>query len=124
MKAGGFDCVIGNPPWLMAGYYVGNEIAYLRENYGTAKGKFDLYYLFIEKGLRLAKKEGRFGMIVPNKFFHTKAATRLRDFLATTKSLQQIVDFGDSQVFSGATNYCCIVSAAHDAGKSLRAIAP
>ena len=59
-------------------------------------------------------------MIVPNKFYHTRAATRLRDFLAKTNGLQQIVDFGDSQVFSGATNYCCIVFWAQDKGKSLR----
>ena len=120
MKAGGFDCIIGNPPWLMAGYYIGSEIEYMRENYETAKGKFDLYYLFIESGLRLTRTKGRFGMIVPNKFYHTRAATRLRDFLAKTNGLQQIVDFGDSQVFSGATNYCCIVFWAQDKGKSLR----
>ena len=34
----------------------------------------------------MAKRDGRFGMIVPNKFFHTKAATRLRDFLAETEA--------------------------------------
>jgi hypothetical protein len=61
-------------------------------------------------------------MIVPNKFFHTKAATRLRDYLAETKGLKQIVDFGASQVFSGATNYCCIVFVVRDSGKSLRYI--
>ena len=37
MKAGGFDCVIGNPPWLMAGYYLGDEIEYLRGGTGRPK---------------------------------------------------------------------------------------
>ena len=120
MQAGGFDCVIGNPPWLMAGYYVGDEIEYMRQKFRTAQGKFDLYYLFIEHGLSLASKRGRFGMIVPNKFFHTKAAMRLREILGTNARLQSLVDFGDSQVFRGATNYSCILFLGRDPVKSLR----
>ncbi|MGA2034190.1 MAG: N-6 DNA methylase [Thermoguttaceae bacterium] len=120
MKEGGFDCVVGNPPWLMAGYYVADEIDYMRQKFRTAKGKFDLYYLFIENGLSLANDSGRFGLIVPNKFFHTKAATRLREFLREKACLQTLVDFGDSQVFSGATNYSCIIFLGHDPVKCVR----
>jgi hypothetical protein len=110
MSAGGFDCVIGNPPWLMAGYYIGNEIDYLRAKSKTAEGKFDLYYIFLEKGHLLTKESGRFGMIVPNKFFHTRAAGQLRRFLRG--SIEAIVDFREAQVFPGATNYSCIVTLA------------
>ena len=74
MAAGGFNAIITNPPWVMAGYYIGSEMDCLRREYQSAEGKFDLYYLFIEKGLRLLSKAGRFGTIVPNKFFHTRAA--------------------------------------------------
>ncbi|MFZ0774034.1 MAG: N-6 DNA methylase [Candidatus Sulfotelmatobacter sp.] len=106
---GGFDAVVGNPPWLMAGYYPDEPLDYLRQRYQTAEGKFDLYYTFIERGLALLKSAGLFGMIVPNKLFHTKAATALRQLLAEAHAVRQIVDFGDEQIFHGATNYSCIL---------------
>jgi hypothetical protein len=110
MAAGGFDAVIGNPPWLMAGYYVSDEVlGYLRREFETAKGKFDLYYPFIEQGSRLVSDSGLFGMIVPNKFFHTKAAFNLRAFLSEPKWIRGVVDFGHEKVFARATNYSCIL---------------
>jgi hypothetical protein len=120
IKAGGFDCVIGNPPWLVAGYYVGDEIEYMRERFQSAQGKFDLYYLFLENALRLTGTKGCVGMIVPNKFFHTKAATELRRLLADGKCLEEVVDFGDSRVFHGPTNYSCIVRLARGSRRGLR----
>jgi type I restriction-modification system DNA methylase subunit len=109
MKRGGFDAIVGNPPWLMAGYYVKDCLDYLRKRYATAEGKFDLYYTFIERGIHLTSKDGNFGMIVPNKFFHTKAASSLRTLLSQKRWLSALVDFGDEQVFAGATNYCCLL---------------
>jgi len=111
MKDGGFDAVIGNPPWLMAGYYVNDDtLDYLRAHYRTAQGKFDMYYLFIEQGCELlSSSSGLFGMIVPNKMFHTSAASELRALLTEGKWIRGIVDFGDEQIFRGATNYSCIL---------------
>ncbi|NQU25202.1 MAG: N-6 DNA methylase, partial [Candidatus Nealsonbacteria bacterium] len=109
-KIPGFDAVIGNPPWVMAGYYVGDELQYLTSHYGSATGKFDLYYLFVELGVRLLNEKGHFGMIVPNKFFHTGAARALRRQLSSQRFLHSIVDFGYERIFSGATNYSCILS--------------
>lgn len=105
----GFDVIVGNPPWLMAGYYVDDTIDYMRANFETATGKFDLYYLFLEQTLRLLAPGGQFGMIVPNKMFHTKAAAALRRLLASNANLTLIKDFGVEVVFEGATNYSCVI---------------
>ncbi|MCC6125699.1 MAG: N-6 DNA methylase [Pirellulales bacterium] len=105
----GFDAVIGNPPWVMAGYHFPDEMNYLKLHYRTAEGKFDLYYLFIEMALRRLNKEGLFGMIVPNKFFHTRAARNLRSQLASLRTIHTLIDFGYEKLFSGATNYSCIM---------------
>jgi hypothetical protein len=109
MAAGGFDAVIGNPPWVMAGYYIGSELEYIRQKYFSAEGKFDLYYIFIERGLGLLSEQGRCGMIVPNKFFHTRAGRNLRSHLSSERSIDRIIDFGFEKLFSGATNYSCII---------------
>jgi hypothetical protein len=110
MEAGGFDAVIGNPPWLMAGYYMTHgTLAYLRHEFRSATGKFDLYYPFVERGWGLLSPDGYLGMIVPNKFFHTKAGARLRSLLSEGRWVRRIVDFGSDKVFTGATNYSCIL---------------
>jgi hypothetical protein len=107
----GFDVVIGNPPWLMAGYYVAESVPYLHANYKSAAKKFDLYYVFIEQGRRLLTPGGTIGLIVPNKFFHTTAAANLRALLLHDLRLREIVDFGTERVFDGPTNYSCILLA-------------
>ena len=109
MKEGGFDAVIGNPPWLMAGYYVPETVDYLHRKFSCAVGKFDLYYVFIEQGCRLLSRSGYFGMIVPNKFFYTRAAANLRRMISEDRWLRTVVDFGDEHLFQGATNYSCIL---------------
>lgn len=116
MKRGGFDAIVGNPPWLMAGYYLPENLDYLRHRFRSAQGKFDLYYLFIEQGCRLLSDDGLFGMIVPNKLFHTRAASSLRSTITKHKWIRSIVDFGDEQLFSGATNYSCILFLKKKAG--------
>jgi len=107
----GFNVVIGNPPWLMAGYYVSESVPYLHQNYKSAQKKFDLYYVFIEQGRRLLTDDGTIGLIVPNKFFHTRAAGALRSLLIHDLRLREIVDFGIEKVFDGPTNYSCILLA-------------
>ncbi len=93
----------------MAGYYIDSALAYLRNRFESATGKFDLYYVFIEQACRLLSRDGLLGMIVPNKLFHTKAASKLRSLLSKSKWIRSIVDFGDEQIFVGATNYSCIL---------------
>lgn len=106
---GGFDVILGNPPWLMAGYYIASAMEYLKDRYISATGKFDLYYLFLERVLGLVRMGSRIGMIVPNKLFHTRAARQLRELLTADGWLERIIDFGEAQVFESATNYSAIV---------------
>jgi hypothetical protein len=105
----GFDAVVGNPPWLMAGYYVPDSVPYFQRTYSAYVGKADLYYLFLEKAIRLVNPDGRIGMIVPSKFFHTQSARALRELLIKDSWIDELVDFGIERIFSTATNYSSIV---------------
>jgi adenine-specific DNA-methyltransferase len=67
----GFDIVIGNPPYVSAVKHSkenATEREYLREKYKEIKGSFDLYAVFLLKGLDLIKKKGAYSWIIPNKF--------------------------------------------------------
>jgi Eco57I restriction-modification methylase len=105
----GFDAVVGNPPYIRI-QTLGRELAqWCRDRYETAFGSFDAYMVFIERAVGLLDPEGRLGFIVPNKFLKLDSGTKLRERLADARLLEEIIDFGDAQLFEGATNYTSIV---------------
>ena len=108
MKAGGFDAVIGNPPYIRIQGFPEDQIAYFGNNYRAATGNYDIYVNFVERGLNLLSKTGRLGMIVPNKFFRTDYGLGLRQTLGRKSVVAEIVDFGAEQVFD-ATTYTCLL---------------
>jgi hypothetical protein len=53
MKAGGFDAVIGNPPYIRIQGFPKKQIDYLTKHYRSAKGNCDVYVSFVERGYNL-----------------------------------------------------------------------
>jgi hypothetical protein len=108
-KEGGFDCVIGNPP------YVRQELLhdfknYFQKHYKVYHGVADLYSYFFEKGISLLNEKGLFGIIVANKWMRANYGEPLRKWLKH-QSIYEIIDFGDLPVFQNATTYPCIIIA-------------
>lgn len=109
MKRGGFDAVIGNPPYVRIQTLPSQEVAYLTARYPTASaGNCDLYISFVEQAHRLLHQDGQLGFIIPNKFLRTDYGLGLRRLLSEKKAVERLVDFGASQVFK-ATTYTCIL---------------
>ncbi len=70
MNSGGFDCVIGNPPYIDAEWmtrHLKGTRDYCVPRYTAACGNWDIFCVFAEKALRLCRDGGRTGLIVPNK---------------------------------------------------------
>jgi type I restriction-modification system DNA methylase subunit len=113
MKKGGFDTVIGNPPYIRIQTmkeWAPSEVEIYKEQYTSAsKGNYDIYVVFVERGLRLLNKTGRLGFILPHKFFNAQYGEALRALLSKRKHLAGVIHFGDQQVFAGATNYTCLL---------------
>ncbi len=106
---GGFDAVIGNPPYIRV-QEIGRDVAdYCRARFATPRGAFDAYLVFLERGLQLLRPDGRLGFIVPNKLFKLDFAQRMRALLAERELVEEVLDFGDSQLFAAVTNYTCIL---------------
>ena len=107
MADGGFDVIIGNPPYVRQEELC--EIKpYLEANYETYQGTADLFVYFFEKELRILKENGYFGMIVSNKWLRAGYGKNLRKFLAEFW-IEEFIDFGDLKVFADATTYPCII---------------
>ena len=105
----GFDAVIGNPPYIRIQKLDRELATWCKERYQTAFGSFDAYLVFIERAAGLLGPGGRLGFIVPNKFLKLDSAKKLRACLADGRLTEEIIDFGDAQLFEGATNYTCIL---------------
>ncbi len=109
----GFDAVIGNPPYIRIQAlkeWAPVEVEYYKKAYKAAgKGNYDIYVVFVERGLSLLNKHGQLGFILPHKFFNAQYGEPLRALLAENKSLSEIVHFGDEQIFEQATTYTCLL---------------
>ena len=107
---GGFDVVIGNPP------YVRQELLssykpYLQQNYDSYDGVADLYTYFYEKGLKILKSDGILSYIVTNKWLRSGYGEALRKFFVENTIVEQIVDFGHAPIFEDADTFPCIIVA-------------
>lgn len=106
---GGFDVVLGNPP------YVRMELIkpmkpWLQKRYEVVADRADLYAYFFERGIKLLKPGGRLGYISSSTFFKTGSGAPLRDFLRQQATIEAVIDFGDHQIFEGVTTYPAILT--------------
>jgi type I restriction-modification system DNA methylase subunit len=110
---GGFDAVIGNPPYVRIQAlqeWAPIEVEHYKTAFKSAsKGNYDIYVVFVEKGLSLLNKNGRLGFILPHKFFNAQYGEPLREVIAKGKHLAEVIHFGDQQVFAGATTYTSLL---------------
>jgi len=113
MRAGGFDCVIANPPYIRIQTlqeFSPAEAAYLKSHYESAgSGNFDIYVCFVEKGISALDDNGRLGFILPSKFFQTDYGEALRGLIVQQHLLERVVDFSHLQVFDGPSTYTCLL---------------
>ncbi|MEN6611651.1 MAG: TaqI-like C-terminal specificity domain-containing protein [Methanoregulaceae archaeon] len=108
MKAGGFDAVIGNPPYVRMESLDRTFKDYAQENYSSFSGRADLYVYFIEKAHTLLNGNGFFGIICASKFMRAKYGINVRNFIVKNFKLHEIIDFGELPVFQNASTFPAI----------------
>jgi hypothetical protein len=106
IKAGGFDCIIGNPPYVRPHNLSANLKEYLWPHYRTFTHKSDLYCCFIENGTRILKTGGLFSYIVSHGWLRLNSFQKLRRFVLDNYRVLQLVElpynvFADAQVSTG-----------------------
>ena len=105
---GGFDVIIGNPPYVnMVNILNEKERKFYQEHYKTVKNKSDLYSIFTEKAHLLLKKNGLFGFIFSNSWMGTDSFTAFREFLAKDVTVTGLTELPE-KVFKDATVKTCI----------------
>ena len=100
---GGFDIVIGNPPYVQLQTMGEMSDAYAKCGYKTYNKMGDIYCLFYEKGCDLLKANGYLGFIASNKWLKINYGESLRKYLVEEKNPLLLVDFPGVPVFEDAT---------------------
>jgi len=110
MASGGFDIVVGNPPYVSANNMSYEVRQYFNQSkkYKTLSGKWDLFVPFVEKSLQLLKQEGYFSFIIPYGFLNQSFANKLRKHVLNNFSLENITDLHEARIFKQATVPTCI----------------
>lgn len=96
---GGFDAVIGNPPYVRQELIKPIKPGLKRAYPGTYDGSADLYVYFYDQGLRLLKPGGRLSYVVTNKWMRAGYAEGLRDLFASKAWIEFVADFGHAKKF-------------------------
>ena len=109
VEEGGFDVIIGNPPYVRIQTLQKDQVAFFSKNFVSATGNYDIYALFVEQGLKLLKPGGILGFIMPHKFFQAAYGQGLRKLIAAKKALMEVINFRDNQIFEKASTYTCLV---------------
>jgi type I restriction-modification system DNA methylase subunit len=110
---GGFDVIIGNPPYVHLESIKSVSEDLSKQKFATYDKRGDLYPLFVEKGFNLIKQYGLLSYIMPNKWLQAGYGKNLREYFLKM-NLIKLIDFGDIQIFDGATTYPCIFIAKKD----------
>jgi len=98
MQNGGFDVVIGNPPYIsfQNNYFTKLEIDFFNKTYNTVYKIFDAFALFIEKGMQLINNEGVLSYICPSVFLTNDSFSKLRNYLINNGKIISILNCGDN----------------------------
>lgn len=110
-EKGGFDIVVGNPPYVQIQKFSGQDIQkdWEAQKYESFAKTGDLYCMFYERGFQILAKGGTLAYITSNKWMRAGYGEKLRRFFLRRTVFHQLIDFGDSPIFSEATTYTNIL---------------
>lgn len=107
VKGMSFSIVVGNPPYVKI-QNLDNRETYSHIYSKIAKGNYDIYFLFIDRGLNWLQIDGKLGFINPNRFLNSDSADCLRKTISQYK-INEFIDFKDIRVFDASTTYSSIL---------------
>ena len=102
---GGFDIVIGNPPYIGEGKNKEVFLPVQNTSFGEKYyiGKMDFWYFFTSLGIELLKENGTLSYIAPNNWLTTTGGKKMRNHIMKETIIKEFIDFGDYMVFENAS---------------------
>jgi len=120
MSKGGFDVVIGNPPYVSHDR-IENK-SYFVDNYLTYQAFADLFCYFFELGIKIIRANGLISFITSNSFLRADYGKPLRDYFINNTSIKQLINLGEVQIFSDAIVNSVIVTLSKQKSSEVKAL--
>lgn len=106
---GGFDIVIGNPPYIRRTELPEDAKEQYEKDYKSAVLQYDIYLLFIEFGLSICKNHSQLCFINPIRFFSSDYGKGCRPIIIKDNYLWRVIDVSQIEVFKNALTYPCVL---------------
>ncbi len=110
-QQGGFDVVIGNPPY--GAYLNGESKSYLQTKFNTFQGNFEIYFFFIELVSFIIREKGKIGFITPDTWINIPQATKLREHVLIEYGIDKIITFSYPVFSDASVNAIVVVMTSH-----------
>lgn len=118
-KDGGFECVIGNPPYVAVDLMSDNDKAYYKAHYPCFIKRGDLFSLFLEKAVnKIVAKKGYVSFIIKSVVHSNLSFSALRNLILNNKWLIEVCYTGD-KVFIGPNVDTTILVCKKDENKQM-----
>ena len=105
---GGFDVVIGNPPYVKIQNLNHNEIDWFKTNKEVAFKRIDISIMFFELSKHILKQNGILSFITSNQFLVAEYGRKARGYILNNFCIENILDYGDLPIFEDALTYVSI----------------
>lgn len=101
---GGFDIVIGNPPYIGESGHkeIFRPVADTEFGNKYYQGKMDFFYFFFHKGLDILRENGICGLITTNYYLNASGAKTLRSDFRNRGNIIRLVNFNELKIFQSA----------------------
>jgi type I restriction-modification system DNA methylase subunit len=113
---GGFDCVIGNPPY--GASFNETEKAYFTTKYKVSEGNYESFSFFIERASAILKQKGSLGYIIPDTWFTLKSAYKLRKLILEDYNISEIQMLNEKVFKSAKVDVCTFILTKEKADKA------
>jgi adenine-specific DNA-methyltransferase len=122
MKDGGFDAIVGNPPYrMLQPHNTSKEVLdYNRKNYVAAEFKIELFHLFLQRGVSVLKERGCLGYIIPTTILNNVYAENLRKWLLNRISIKMI-SVARGRIFADADVHTTVIILCRESDAKKRA---
>ncbi len=107
MSLGGFDCMIGNPPY--GANFSDLEKQYLKNKHKYSDIEIESYILFLEKSFDFLKTSGFLGYIIPSNLFTNQRYEKIRSLLLNNSQINYLLDLGDGVFKEAAVDTCITI---------------
>lgn len=96
------DFVIGNPPYIRLQNLPLEYRDYIKSNFASATGRFDIFTCFMEHADKILNEHGRMCLITSNKYLTANYGVGIRDYLSRTGHVRKLIDLFDTKFFGAA----------------------